>query len=377
MRRTPLSVVTPMRAPADPGPSSDPGKAAYRGRFAPSPTGPLHLGSLLAAVASYADARANRGIWLVRMEDLDRAREVPGASDLILRTLSAFGFEWDEAVVIQSRRTDAYRDALDTLKALDLTYPCGCSRTEVARAGRSGPEGPVYPGTCRAGLALGRRARTERFRTPPGALGFEDRIQGRQQQKVDEAVGDFVLRRADGIHAYQLAVVVDDALQGITQVVRGADLLLSTPRQILLQRALGFSQPGYAHVPLVLDAAGRKLSKSLAAAPVDARDPLPALRAAWTLLGQTPPPADLHIDAFWTWAIAEWRIARIPAKTSAEYPSAASPRTREPFARPSTPRHPDGPQCNRFQSADPDQRHGPSLLRGPHPDAGPASVGDR
>jgi glutamyl-Q tRNA(Asp) synthetase len=311
-----------MRGPADPSPTGDRGRTAYRGRFAPSPTGRLHLGSLVAAVASYADARANRGIWLVRMEDLDRTREVPGAAELILRTLSAFGFEWDEGVIHQSRRTDTYRDALGTLKTLGLTYPCGCSRAEVARAGRSGPEGPVYPGTCRTGLALGRRPRTERFRTPPGVLVFEDRIQGQQEQMVDAAVGDFVLRRADGIHAYQLAVVVDDALQGITHVVRGADLLLSTPRQILLQRALGFSQPGYSHVPLVLDTEGRKLSKSLAAVPVDARDPMPALRAAWALLGQTPPPADLHIDDFWTWAIPEWRIARISARSSAACPSA-------------------------------------------------------
>ncbi|MFB1486026.1 MULTISPECIES: tRNA glutamyl-Q(34) synthetase GluQRS [unclassified Thiocapsa] len=366
-----------MRGPAGPGPTGDPGRGPYRGRFAPSPTGPLHLGSLLAAVASYADARANGGVWLVRMEDIDRTREVPGAADAILRTLIAFGFEWDESVVHQSRRTDAYRDALDALAALGLTYPCGCSRTEVARAGRSGPEGPIYPGTCRAGLALGRRARTERFRTPPGALAFEDRIQGPQEQMVDEAVGDFVLRRADGIHAYQLAVVVDDALQGVTQVVRGADLLLSTPRQILLQRALGFDQPGYAHVPLVLDTEGRKLSKSMAAAPVDARDPLPALRAAWALLGQAPPPADLRVDAFWTWAIPEWRIARIPPKTSVAYPSAASPLAREPCARALTLRPSDGPQSNRLQSAGPDQRHGPSLLREPHTDPGPAPLRDR
>ncbi|SDW94085.1 tRNA glutamyl-Q(34) synthetase GluQRS [Thiocapsa roseopersicina] len=311
-----------MRGPSDPRPTGDPGWAAYRGRFAPSPTGPLHLGSLIAAVASYADARANRGIWLVRIEDIDRPREVPGAADLILRTLSAFGFEWDEDVVYQSRRTDAYRDALDMLAARGLTYTCGCTRAEVARAGRAGPEGPVYPGTCRPGLTLGRRARTERFRTPPGAFAFEDRIQGPQEQIVDAAVGDFVLRRADGLHAYQLAVVVDDALQGITQVVRGADLLLSTPRQILLQRALGFGQPGYAHVPLILDTDGRKLSKSLAAAPVDARNPLHALRAAWTMLGQTPSPADLTPKAFWDWAIPQWYVARIPAKTSVACPSA-------------------------------------------------------
>jgi glutamyl-Q tRNA(Asp) synthetase len=305
-----------MRGPADRGPD------AYRGRFAPSPTGPLHLGSLLAAVASFADARANRGVWLVRIEDLDRPREVPGAADMILRTLSAFGLEWDEGVIRQSRRTGAYRDALDALGAQGLTYPCACSRAEIARAGRSGPEGPVYPGTCRPGLPLGRRARTERLRTPLGMVVFEDRIQGPHEQTVKDAVGDFVLRRADGIHAYQLAVVVDDAWQGITQIVRGADLLLSTPRQILLQQALGFGRPGYAHVPLILDAEGRKLSKSLAAAPVDARDPLPALRLAWTLLGQTPPPADLQLGAFWSWAIPEWRIARIPAKPSVACPTA-------------------------------------------------------
>ncbi|EGV19742.1 tRNA glutamyl-Q(34) synthetase GluQRS [Thiocapsa marina] len=366
-----------MRDRSDPGPNGVPGHSAYRGRFAPSPTGPLHFGSLLAAMASYADARANRGIWLLRMEDLDRTREVPGAADLILRTLSALGFEWDEGVAYQSRRTDAYRDALDTLQARGLTYPCGCSRAEVARAGRSGLEGPVYPGTCRAGLALGRSARTERFRTPAGAIVFEDGIQGQQEQRVDDAVGDFVLRRADGIHAYQLAVVVDDALQGITRVVRGADLLLSTPRQILLQRALGFSRPGYAHVPLVLDANGRKLSKSLAAAPVDARDPLPALRAAWALLGQIPAPADLHLDAFWSWAIPEWRIARVPSKTAVVCPNGSSPRAREPSAHTFTPRPSNGPQSDRLQSAGPDQRHGPALLREPYPDAGPASLGNR
>jgi glutamyl-Q tRNA(Asp) synthetase len=297
------------------------GQAPYRGRFAPSPTGPLHLGSLLAAVASYADARANRGNWLLRIEDLDRPREVPGAADLILRTLSAFGLEWDEGVVHQSRRADAYRDALDALAAQGLTYPCGCSRAEVARAGHSGIEGPLYPGTCRLGLPPGRHARTVRLRTPSGPVAFDDRIQGRQSQVVKEAIGDFVLRRADGIHAYQLAVVVDDAWQGITQVVRGADLLLSTPRQILLQRALGFGQPGYAHVPVILDAQGRKLSKSLAAAPVDPRRPLPALRLAWALLGQTPAPSDLQLDAFWAWAIAQWRITSVPAKTSAGCPT--------------------------------------------------------
>jgi glutamyl-Q tRNA(Asp) synthetase len=299
-----------------PGPGSPP----YRGRFAPSPTGPLHLGSLLSAVASYADARANEGRWLVRIEDLDRPREIPGAADLILRTLSAFGLEWDETVIYQSRRARAYQDALDALAAQDLTYPCGCTRAEVARAGRPGSDGPVYPGTCRRVLPPGRQARAERFRTSPGTLAFDDRIQGRQEQIVNESVGDFVLRRADGIHAYQLAVVVDDAWQGVTHIVRGADLLLSTPRQILLQQALRFEQLSYAHVPLILDHEGRKLSKSLAAAPVDARDPRPALRLVWSLLGQAPPPEDLWPDEFWAWAIPEWQMSRIPAERSLGWP---------------------------------------------------------
>jgi glutamyl-Q tRNA(Asp) synthetase len=294
------------------GPGSDP----YRGRFAPSPTGPLHLGSLLSAVASYADARANEGHWLVRIEDLDRPREAPGAADLILRTLIAFGLEWDETVIYQSRRARAYQDSLNRLAEQDLIYPCSCTRKEIARTGRPGLEGPIYPGTCRLGLPPGRQARAERFRTSPGTLAFDDRIQGRQEQIVSESVGDFVLRRADGIHAYQLAVVVDDAWQGITHIVRGADLLLSTPRQILLQQALRLDRQSYAHVPLILDAEGRKLSKSLAAAPVDARDPRPALRLVWSLLGQAPPPEDLWPDEFWAWAIPEWQISRIPAQRS-------------------------------------------------------------
>ncbi len=288
----------------------------YRGRFAPSPTGPLHLGSLLAAVASFADARAHRGTWLVRIEDLDRTRALPGAACDILNTLDAFGLHWDEPVVYQRERTGAYADALAALAALDLIYPCGCSRTEIARAGKAGPEGPVYPGTCRFGLPKGRVARAERFIVWPGRIAFEDRIQGSQEQQVRDSVGDFVLRRADGLHAYQLAVVVDDAWQGITHIVRGADLLLSTPRQIMLQRALECPRIRYAHVPLVLDATGRKLSKSLAAAPVDPRAPLLALHLAWNLLGQDQPPGDLWVDDFWDWAIPRWRIDRVPNRGS-------------------------------------------------------------
>jgi glutamyl-Q tRNA(Asp) synthetase len=288
------------------------GHPPYRGRFAPSPTGALHFGSLIAALASYADARAHAGEWLVRMEDLDRTREIPGAADAILRTLQACGFRWDGPPVYQSRRTHAYAAALEQLTERGLTYPCACSRTEIARLARDGSEGPIYPGTCRGGLPPGRLARAIRLRTYPGDTRFQDRIQGDQRQDVAAAVGDFVLRRADGIHAYQLAVVVDDAWQGIDQVVRGADLLASTPRQLVLQQALGLPHPTYAHVPLAVDHAGRKLSKSLAAAPVDPADPLPALLRAWTWLGQTPPIARCTLNGFWGHALRTWSCARVP-----------------------------------------------------------------
>jgi glutamyl-Q tRNA(Asp) synthetase len=300
---------------------------ACRGRFAPSPTGLLHFGSLIAAMASRAQALSQGGEWLVRMEDLDRSREVPGAGRNLLKTLRVLGLNWDGAVVYQSERTEAYEAALSKLESQGLLYPCSCTRSEIAAAGRWGAEGPVYPGTCRSGLRPGRISRTLRLRTAPGAIHFADLIQGEQCQDVSQAVGDFVLRRADGIHAYQLAVVVDDAWQGIEQVVRGADLLLSTPRQILLQRALGLPSPVYAHIPLALDAAGRKLSKSLASMPVDHSDPLPALRRAWDWLGQAPAPTRCSIAGFWTHAIAHWQIERIPACRAA--PADRTPPTEE------------------------------------------------
>ncbi|NEV63266.1 tRNA glutamyl-Q(34) synthetase GluQRS [Thiorhodococcus minor] len=312
----------------------------YQGRFAPSPTGPLHFGSMLAAVASYADARACGGRWLVRMEDIDRPREVPGAATDILETLAAFGLEWDEPIIYQRERTQAYADALASLTRQGRTYPCGCSRAEIARHGRPGPEGPVYPGTCRAGLPPDRQPRSLRLKADARPLHFTDRIQGDQTQSVRDSVGDFVLRRADGIHAYQLAVVVDDASQGITHVVRGADLLLSTPRQILLQQALGVAQPSYAHIPLMLDAQGRKLSKSLASAPVDAADPLPALRKAWTCLGQTPLGRVGSPAEFWRRAIATWRIERVPPHRHLDPEAKRQPRrSRQPSAS-------DGPCIN-------------------------------
>jgi glutamyl-Q tRNA(Asp) synthetase len=290
-------------------------RSGYRGRFAPSPTGPLHFGSLIAAVASFADARACQGTWLVRMEDLDRPRGVPGAADQILRTLDVFGLHWDEPVVYQRHRTSLYEDALATLRDRHLTYPCACTRREIADAGRAGPDGPIYPGTCRLGLPPGRHARSERLRTTDGDIVIEDRIQPPYTQCLAADVGDFVLRRADGIHAYQLAVVVDDAAQHINQIVRGADLLSSTPRQRLLQRLLGLPEPAYAHLPVATDPAGKKLSKSLDAQPVDPTDPLRALLAAWAFLGQSPlvgTPAT--VADFWQQAIPAWSIERIPRR---------------------------------------------------------------
>ena len=291
-----------------------PQSPSYRGRFAPSPTGPLHFGSLVAALASFLDARANGGQWLVRIEDVDRTRAVSGAADDILRTLEALGFQWDGEVVYQSHRTALYEQALSSLRRHGAAYDCACSRRDVARAGRLGPEGPVYPGTCRHGTLRGATAHAIRVRTDDTPVVFTDAIYGVQSQQLESAVGDFVVRRADGLFAYQLAVVVDDADQAITHVVRGTDLLASAPRQIHLQRLLGLPTPAYAHVPLVLDAQGRKLSKSDLAHPIDLRHPLPALLAAWAFLGQTvederpASPAEL-----WALAIATWDLARVAA----------------------------------------------------------------
>jgi glutamyl-Q tRNA(Asp) synthetase len=287
---------------------------AYRGRFAPSPTGPLHFGSLVAAVASFLEARRAGGEWLLRIEDLDREREVRGAADEILRTLESFGLRWDGPVWRQSERTDAYKDAFASLARSNLIYPCGCSRREIADSSVSGIEGPVYPGTCRGGLPAGRIARAWRLRVPSSELVFNDAWQGPIRRNVALDYGDFVIRRADGYFAYQLAVVVDDAAQGITHVVRGADLIESTPRQILLQQLLGYPTPEYAHHPVATAASGEKLSKQSAAAPVDPRAPVAGLRHALGFLGQLPPPEPDcgTIADLWHWALDHWDPAGIP-----------------------------------------------------------------
>jgi glutamyl-Q tRNA(Asp) synthetase len=294
------------------------------GRFAPSPTGPLHLGSLVAAVGSYVVARRAAGRWLLRIEDLDTPRVVPGMADDFLRTLEVLGLYWDGEVVFQSHRLEAYEDALDRLLAAGLAYPCGCTRAEVARAASAGQEGemsegPVYPGTCRDGLPHGRPTRSLRVRVDDEPIAFEDGIMGAVGCSLAASAGDFVIRRADGPFAYQLAVVVDDAAVGVTQVVRGADLLASTPRQIHLQRLLGLPTPVYLHLPLVNGPGGGKLSKrdhavSLAAGRDLWREAGDLLLAALRFLGQAPPaeldrapPADVL-----AWAVARFEPCRIP-----------------------------------------------------------------
>ncbi len=258
----------------------------YVGRFAPSPTGPLHAGSLVAALASWLDARAHGGRWLLRIEDLDVPREVPGAAAAIVETLHAFGFLWDGDIVYQRNRDALYQAAFDRLAAQPMVYPCACTRREIAdsvtpqRLHAFGRE-LVYPGTCRTGLAAGRPARAWRVRVPDEVIRFDDELAGPQTQNLSSDVGDFVLKRADGQWAYQLAVVVDDAAQGVTHVVRGADLIDSTVRQIHLCRLLGVAVPEYMHVRVVTNADGEKLSKQTRAAALDVNARSAALQAAW------------------------------------------------------------------------------------------------
>lgn len=268
----------------------------YVGRFAPSPTGALHFGSLVAALASWLDARAAGGRWLVRIEDIDAPRAQRGAAEQILRTLEALGLGWDGAVSYQSRRIPHYRAALEKLR--HQTYWCACTRREIADSslGLACDGAQIYPGTCRGGIAPGKIARALRLRTSPEEIVFNDRVQGEQRQVLERAVGDFVLHRADGQFAYQLAVVVDDAEQRVTQVVRGADLVDSTARQIYLQRLLGYATPRYLHIPAAVNAAGEKLSKQTGAPAVAGRQ---SLRRALAFLGQ--PETDDLAEAVRNW----------------------------------------------------------------------------
>jgi glutamyl-Q tRNA(Asp) synthetase len=288
--------------------------STYRGRFAPSPTGPLHFGSIVAAVASYLEARVRGGEWLVRIEDLDPPRVVPGSADQILRTLDACGMEWTGEIVYQSTRSDAYHAALHELRQHGKLYACACSRREIADSGVTGIEGYVYPGTCRAGLPAGRAARTWRVDTRDSVVAFDDAIQGRIEQNLARDIGDFVLYRADHVYAYQLAVAIDDAEQGITDVVRGADLLDSTPRQIYLQRLLALPTPRYAHVPVAVNERGEKLSKQTHARAIGTRDVSSAIVRALRFLGQDAPESleSARVQDIWTWTEENWRLTSVP-----------------------------------------------------------------
>lgn len=284
--------------------------SSYTGRFAPSPTGPLHMGSLVAAMASYLDAKAHHGSWLVRIEDVDEARSLPGAETTILHALQVLGMDWDGEVCAQSARTAHYTAAYSRL--FGHTYPCNCSRREIAdsRLGLGADGSAIYPGTCRHGLATGKAARALRIRLPnigdaDQQISFIDRWQGPIRQDLAQEAGDFVLFRADGFWAYQLAVVVDDAQQGVTDVVRGVDLLDSTARQIYLQRLLGLSTPRYLHVPVVRNGAGEKLSKQTGAQALDLEQPLATLREAARHLGLSVASA-ASLEGFWRSATERW-----------------------------------------------------------------------
>ena len=284
------------------------------GRFAPSPTGPLHFGSLVAALGSLLDARRRGGRWLVRIEDLDTPRNAAGAEDSILRDLERLAMHWDGEVVRQSERAELYAQALATLASRGWTFECGCSRRDLV--------GGIYPGTCRDGLPAGRAARSVRFRVPAGNVEFHDAVQGVAAQRVQSEVGDFVVLRADRIVAYHLAVVVDDAAQRVSEVVRGCDLLDSTPRQILIQRALGLAVPEYVHLPVAVNADRNKLGKRSRAPPVAAEPPGVVLAHALEFLGQRPPSELARAPAreIVAWGIEHWDRARVPRRRTAPAP---------------------------------------------------------
>jgi glutamyl-Q tRNA(Asp) synthetase len=279
---------------------------------------------MVAAVGSFLDARSRSGIWLVRIDDLDPPRTVPGTTDAILHCLDAFGMHWDGTVVYQSTRFDAYHAALHQLRQSGRTYPCACSRKEISDAGLAGVEGPVYPGTCRNGLATGREARALRLRTDGAEVEFDDGLQGHVRQALPVEIGDFVVYRADHVFAYHLACAVDDAEQGITDVVRGADLIASTPRQIYLQKLLGLPTPAYLHLPVAVNGQGEKLSKQTRAPAVDPSDPAATLDRVLRLLGHAP-PAEIRgtgLDDLWAWAIQTWRRESLPRARSIITPEA-------------------------------------------------------
>jgi glutamyl-Q tRNA(Asp) synthetase len=285
-------------------------RQTYTGRFAPSPTGPLHLGSLFTALASFLDARANRGKWLLRIDDLDTPRNQPGAAADILRCLETFGLHWDDAVYYQSRHLPDYQGYLDELASRQLVYRCACSRKMLAEFSRvSGSAAAVYPGVCRDSVVTADQSHALRVKTDDGEIALTDVLQGGVIARLAKEQGDFILRRRDGIIAYQFAVVIDDHLQNISHIVRGRDLLVETPKQVYLQKLLGFQIPSYAHVPVIVGRDGNKLSKQTLASAVDAKNPAHTLFQLLVLLKQNPPVTlqKTSIEELLQWGIAHWR----------------------------------------------------------------------
>ncbi|PTU32049.1 tRNA glutamyl-Q(34) synthetase GluQRS [Stenotrophobium rhamnosiphilum] len=293
---------------------------SYRGRFAPTPSGPLHMGSLFTALASYLQARARGGQWLIRIDDLDIPRNVPGADTAILKQLESHGLQWDEAPRYQSQYIQQYQHALNVLTERKLLYGCTCTRAELAATTLAGPDGPVYAGTCRD-KSVGAEKHSLRVRADDSSLSFVDLLLGEQTRQLHNEIGDFVVQRSDGILGYQLACAVDEFEQGITEVIRGADLLDSTFRQLYLQQLLGLKPAQYGHLPVLVQNDGKKLSKQNHAAPIDAKDAPSNLLQCLTALGQNPPtslfsatPADIL-----NWATQQWDIAHIPKKTALQW----------------------------------------------------------
>jgi glutamyl-Q tRNA(Asp) synthetase len=286
----------------------------YRGRFAPTPSGPLHFGSIVAALGSYLEACAHAGEWHLRIDDLDPPRVVPGATHSILRCLEQLGFEWDGPVLYQSQRTPAYHAALHQLRERGLVYPCACTRKEIAEHAQAGVEGPVYPGTCRQGMPPLREARALRLLTTEARVHFDDAVLGPQVRDIEREAGDFVLYRADGVFAFQLASAVDDGEMGMTDIVRGADLLESSARQIHVLGLLGMTVPRYAHLPVAVNARGEKLSKQTLAEPIDPSEPSAVLVRVLRFLGQSPCEelSRAGTPEVWQWAVANWRLERVP-----------------------------------------------------------------
>lgn len=288
----------------------------YRGRFAPSPTGLLHFGSLVTAVGSYLQAKSQQGEWLLRIDDIDPPREQKGAAENILTTLEAFGFEWDGQVIYQSRNQLHYREAISQLCKQELAYPCSCSRAQIMKLNLSNENKHIYPGSCRNGVVSACSEPSIRLRTNPQQIEFIDMIQGKQSINLEKSQGDFILQRRDGYFSYHLASGIDDAEQGITEVVRGSDLLDCTPSQLHVQNSLHLDNPKYCHLPIVVNNTGQKLSKQSHAKPIKPENAIPLLYQSLAFLGQVPPSELLEasINETWQWAISHWQLKCVPAQ---------------------------------------------------------------